>query len=209
MKLLLVFLASYLLGSIPFGYIIAKKFKGVDIRNHGSGNTGATNVFRVLGSKAGLATAIGDVGKGIVAIIIARVLINQTTWGMTEETVNLITAILVIGGHNWPVFLKFNGGKGVATTAGVFLALFPYLFPILVLVWLPIVFLTKYVSLASMAAGIAIPILMILFNEPLPYLFFGIIAAIFVLYRHRSNIKRLLKGEENKINFPSKEKRVR
>ncbi|AZR72763.1 acyl-phosphate glycerol 3-phosphate acyltransferase [Anoxybacter fermentans] len=206
MKLFLIFVLSYLLGSIPTGYIVAKKLKGIDIREYGSGNTGATNVFRVLGSKAGLITAIGDVGKGILAILIAKSTVTEPIWGLKPETIYLICGILVIAGHNWSIFLGFNGGKGIATTAGVLLTLLPYLLLILVFVWLPIVYLTRYVSLGSIISGLMVPILMILFKEPGEYILFGIVIAIFVVYRHRSNIQRLLKGTENKIQLPGKKK---
>lgn len=209
MKLVLVIIISYLLGSIPVGYIVSRFISGLDIRKHGSGNTGATNVFRVLGLKAGLLTAIGDIGKAIIAIKIVESIILEPYWGLELRTILLISGIIVIFGHNWSIFLGFDGGKGVATTVGVLLTLLPYSLLILVAIWVLLVYFTRYVSLASIVSGITIPILMILFKEPSEYIFFGIIAAIFVIYRHRSNIQRLLKGKENQIEFKSQNKRVR
>lgn len=209
MKLILIFLVSYLLGSFPTGYLVAKQLGGIEIRRHGSGNTGATNVFRVLGAKAGLITAIGDIGKGFLAILLARIWITQSIWGIEPRTILLICGVLVIAGHNWSIFLNFDGGKGVATTVGVLLTLSPYLLILLVGIWLPIVYLTRYVSLASIAASVMIPVLMILFRESGEYIFFGIIIALFVLYRHRSNIRRLLQGKENRLERKKKSKRVR
>lgn len=209
MKLVLVFIISYLLGSIPVGYIVSRFINGLDIRKHGSGNTGATNVFRVLGLKAGLLTAIGDIGKAIIAIKIVERILLEPHWGLELRTILLISGIIVIVGHNWSIFLGFDGGKGVATTVGVLLTLLPYSLLILVGIWVLLVYFTRYVSLASIVSGLTIPILMILFREPSEYIFFGIIAAIFVIYRHRSNIQRLLKGKENKIEFKSQNKRVR
>ncbi len=205
MKLLFVFLLSYLLGSIPTGYITGRMMKGIDIRQHGSGNTGATNVFRVLGFKAGLITAVGDIGKGILTLQLVKVILKAPVWGLEIKTVLLICGILVIAGHNWSLFLKFEGGKGIATTVGVLLLLSPYLLLILLFVWLPLVYLTKYVSLGSIVSGVMIPVLMILFRESGEYILFGIIIAIFVVYRHRSNIQRLLAGTENKISFSKKD----
>ncbi|MCK4259050.1 MAG: glycerol-3-phosphate 1-O-acyltransferase PlsY [Halanaerobiales bacterium] len=204
MKVIFLLLTSYLLGSIPTGFIIAKIMNGIDIRQHGSGNTGATNVFRVLGSKAGLITAIGDISKGILVLVLVRTFMKVPVWGLEIRTVLLICALSVISGHNWSIFLGFEGGKGIATTAGVLMYLTPYLFLILIFVFVSIVYLTKYVSLGSIITGAMIPVIMILLKEPGEYILFGIIAAIFVVYRHRGNIERLLAGTENKISKPGK-----
>lgn len=204
--LLLVFVLSYLLGSIPFGYVSVKLFQGIDVRDYGSGNTGATNVFRVGGPKAALITAIGDIGKGILAVTVARLLVKEPIWGIEAKTILLICGLIVIVGHNWSVFLNFEGGKGVATTAGVIFILMPYLIWVLVLAWFPVVLLTRYVSLASMAAGVTVPIVMLVRGEPWDYLIFGFVVAIFILFRHRANIRRLLSGTENRIDWLRKDK---
>lgn len=211
MKAVLVFLISYLLGSIPIGYLVSRYLNNVDIRQHGSGNTGATNVYRILGLKAGLITAIGDIGKAIIAIKIVERLILTAHWGLELKTILLISGIIVIIGHNWSIFLRFDGGKGVATTVGVLLALLPYSLLILTVIWISIVYFTRYVSLASIISGLTLPLLLVLFKEPSEYIIFGIAAALFVIYRHRSNIQRLLKGEENQIRSKAndKSKRVR
>ncbi len=200
----------YLLGAFPTGYLTSRYIYGLDIRKHGSGNTGATNVFRVLGARAGLITAIGDVGKSVLALRLSESLLGGPVWGLELRTILLIFGVIVIAGHNWSIFLGFEGGKGVATTVGVLLTLLPWLIIILLLIWIPIIYLTRYVSLASIISGLMIPILMILFKEPGEFIFFGIIAALFVVYRHRSNIQRLLNGTENRIDFKKKKtKRVR
>lgn len=204
--LLLVFVLSYLLGSIPFGYVSVKLFQGIDVRDYGSGNTGATNVFRVGGPKAALITAIGDIGKGILAVTVARLLVKEPIWGIEAKTILLICGLIVIVGHNWSVFLNFEGGKGVATTAGVIFILMPYLIWVLVLAWFPVVLLTRYVSLASMVAGVTVPIVMLVRGEPWDYLIFGFVVAIFILFRHRANIRRLLSGTENRIDWLRKDK---
>lgn len=201
-KLLLAMVMSYLLGSIPFGYLSVKWIKGVDVRQHGSGNTGATNALRVGGPGAALLAAVGDVGKGVLAIVIARVLINTPIFGLKVKILLLICSLIVILGHSWSLFLNFQGGKGVATTLGVLIALLPYLIPIILLFWIGIIAFTRYVSLASMIAALLVPVMMTIFHEPGEYIFFGIVVAIFVIYRHRSNIQRLIKGNENKIEWP-------
>jgi glycerol-3-phosphate acyltransferase PlsY len=183
-----------------------KLLQGIDVRDYGSGNTGATNVFRVGGPKAAVITAIGDVGKGVLAVTIARLLVKEAIWGIEPKTILLLCGLMVIAGHNWSVFLNFEGGKGVATTAGVIFILMPYLIWVLVLVWFPVVLLTRYVSLASMMAGLSVPIVMLVRGEPLNYLLFGFLVAIFILFRHRANIQRLLAGTESRIDWLRRDK---
>lgn len=208
-KLLFLFIVSYLVGSFPTGYLSVKLLQGIDIRDYGSGNTGATNVFRVAGTKAALITAVGDVGKGILALQLAKVMLQEPLWGLEPKTALLICGIIVIAGHNWSIFLRFEGGKGVATTGGVLIALIPYMIWILLVIWLSLVVSTRYVSIASMVSGIAIPVFMLVFREPGEYVLFGIVIAIFVLYRHRSNIQRLLAGNENRLDWSQKGKKKR
>lgn len=204
--LLLVFVLSYFLGSIPFGYVSVKLLQGIDVRDYGSGNTGATNVFRVGGPKAALITAIGDVGKGILAVSLVRLMVKEPIFGLEPKTILLLCGLFVIAGHNWSVFLNFQGGKGVATTAGVIFILLPYLIWVLILAWFPLVLLTRYVSLASMVAGVTVPIVMLVRGEPWDYLLFGFMVAIFILFRHRANIRRLLAGTESRIDWFRRDK---
>jgi len=184
------------LGSIPFGYLVGR-LQGKDIRQYGSGNIGATNALRVLGPVAGLIVSLGDGGKGILAVLLAR-----SVTGSTE--VVLTAGLLVIVGHIFSVFLGFKGGKGVATSAGVALMLFPLILFEALLVWLITVFLTRYVSLGSMLAVLSVPLFMLLHNFPSIYVIFSLIVAFLVIFRHRSNIIRLLQGTESKISLKGK-----
>ncbi|MBP2642921.1 MAG: plsY [Firmicutes bacterium] len=186
---------SYLVGSIPNGLIIGKLFKGVDIRQYGSKNIGATNAYRVLGPWSGLAVLIADLLKGIIAVYIGHFCLGTSDG-------EIVGAFFAITGHNWPVFLRFKGGRGVATALGVITVLMPKETVIIFLVWLCIVFITRYVSLASITAAAIAPLLIYFFGEEIKLLVFGIIAAVFVIIRHKANIQRLLKGEELKIKAP-------
>jgi len=190
MKLLFVLLFSYLLGSIPIGLLVAK-FKGIDIRRYGSGNIGATNVFRILGTGPGLIVLIGDMIKGIIAVWVGG--------AIDGPNLALIAGLTAIAGHSWSIFLNFSGGKGVATAGGVLLALAPGVVAVALAVWVTIVVLFRYVSLASIIAAITVPFLMVLFGKPWSLFGFGLLAAVLVIYRHKPNIKRLLAGKELKI----------
>ncbi|MBS3976916.1 MAG: glycerol-3-phosphate 1-O-acyltransferase PlsY [Syntrophomonadaceae bacterium] len=190
MKLLFVLLFSYLLGSIPIGLLVAK-FKGIDIRRYGSGNIGATNVFRILGTGPGLIVLIGDMIKGIIAVWVGG--------AIEGPNLALIAGLTAIAGHSWSIFLNFSGGKGVATAGGVLLALAPGVVAVALAVWVTIVVLFRYVSLASIIAAITVPFLMALFGKPWSLFGFGVLAAVLVIYRHKPNIKRLLAGKELKI----------
>ena len=193
MKIFLAILSCYLLGSIPFGYITGKIFKKIDIREYGSGNIGATNVSRILGLKLASLVAIGDVGKGILAIYLVRFL------DIDNLIVLVIAGLAVICGHNWSLFLKFTGGKGIATTFGVFFMLNPVIPLYAIIVWIFIVILTRYVSLASISSVTAILLLMILFKQPPEYIIFSAIIFVFAVIRHKENIKRLKLGKERKF----------
>lgn len=189
-NIILIFVMSYFLGSIPFGYLVGKYIKKIDITKHGSGNIGTTNAFRILGPGPASFVLAGDVLKGFIATFIAM---------QYSITIGLIAGLIVMAGHNWPIFLKFKGGRGVATGAGVVLALVPKVLLISLVIWIAIIFLTRYVSLGSIIGAITVPILMIIFKEPPIIILFGTIAALFVIIRHIPNIKRLLAGNELKI----------
>lgn len=193
----LVAFLSYLIGSIPNGLIIGKNFCGVDIRQFGSKNIGATNAFRVLGVRPAIAVLITDALKGIVGVYLGSYLVGTSQ-------AELVGGIFAIVGHNWPIFLKFKGGRGVATGLGVIAVLVPKVTLLVFAVWLVIVLITRYVSLASITAAFLVPVSMWLFNTQWEFFCFGIVAALFVIFRHKPNIERLLKGEELKIKAGSK-----
>jgi glycerol-3-phosphate acyltransferase PlsY len=194
-KEVLVMFFAYLLGSIPFALLVVKLVKGVDIREYGSGNVGATNAFRVLGLGLGILVALLDIGKGFIAVSVARYFFAD------QPLLLLVAGLLSIAGHNWPIFLKFKGGKGVATSVGVLISLSPKTILVAFLVWLTVVLITQYVSLASIIAAIVIPILMYVFGQETIFIILAVLIAVFVIYRHQSNIKRLLAGTENKVSL--------
>ncbi len=201
MKIIMVFIISYLLGSIPTGYVITNWIKGIDVRKFGSGNVGATNVTRVMGLKYGAFVALMDILKGYISVLIAQNILQ-----VTPNYIIFAAALLAIIGHDWSIFLKFSGGKGVATTAGVILRLLPYGFLVFAIIWLSIVIFTRYVSLASISGIISVPITTYYFYDS-NYALFGLIVAIFIIYTHRENIKRLLEGRENRFGWPPKAKK--
>ncbi|WP_027339180.1 glycerol-3-phosphate 1-O-acyltransferase PlsY [Halonatronum saccharophilum] len=195
MREVMVMLIGYLLGSIPFALIAVRLVKKVDIRDYGSGNVGATNAFRLMGLSMGILVALLDIGKGFLAVSIAKVFFAD------QPLILLLAGILSIVGHNWPIFLKFKGGKGVATSVGVLISLVPQVIFIIFLVWLTIILTTQYVSLASIVGAALLPVLIIIFALDAVYLGFAILISIFVIYRHIPNIKRLLAGTENKVKL--------
>ncbi|QEK11975.1 glycerol-3-phosphate 1-O-acyltransferase PlsY [Crassaminicella thermophila] len=181
---------SYLLGNISTSIILSKFWANIDIRNYGSGNAGTTNVYRTLGAKAAVLTLIGDALKGVFAVWIG------SKFG--GESLALICGIIVIIGHNWPALFGFKGGKGIATTIGVALTINPLVALICILIAVLILIKTKYVSLASMI-GISLLPLLLLFDNGSMHFLFGLVLAGMAIYRHRSNIERLLRGTESKI----------
>ena len=188
---------AYLIGSIPTGYIVVKAKTGDDIRNIGSGSTGATNVKRVLGKKWFFGVLILDVIKGAVPVICAKILEDYV--GDTLGILAVISSVFVILGHSKPVFLQFKGGKSVASGVGTILALNIFVGLTIAVIWAIITYFSRYVSLGSIIALICSPILMYLYKNPICYTAYCAIAAIYIIYLHRENIKRLLKGEENKV----------
>lgn len=194
-KIFLVMASAYLLGSIPFGLVVGKIVTGKDIREQGSGNTGATNAYRLMGLGFGILVALLDIGKGVAAVKIAQMVLGQSS----SELIILLAGVMAIVGHNLSLFLKFDGGRGVATSVGVLgsLALVEVL--IVAIVWAGIIALTRYVSLGSIIGAALLPILMFVFDKPNFIVIFGALISAFVIYSHKDNIQRLLKGEENKI----------
>lgn len=211
----LIVLAAYLLGSIPFGLLVSKS-QGLDIREHGSKNIGATNVWRVMGKKWGLLTFACDVGKGLAAVLFGKWLAAR--WAihvplphgheridfLAADFAGIAAAMGCILGHNFPVWLRFKGGKGVATTLGVIFGMMPLAALITFAIWGLIFKISRYVSLASLLAAVALPIVVVglLFLGGLHgwgNFYFAVAAALLVIRRHRENIKRLLAGTENRF----------
>ncbi|MDP4084599.1 MAG: glycerol-3-phosphate 1-O-acyltransferase PlsY [Bacillota bacterium] len=196
-EIILVLIAAYLLGSIPSGLIIGKTFYKTDIREHGSGNLGGTNTFRTLGIKAGMAVTISDILKGTLAAslpILFMVHIHP-----------LLAGVFAVIGHMYPIFAGFRGGKAVATSGGVLLFYTPMMFVIVLLIFFLSLYLTKYVSLSSMLAGLSAIvyalIIGIIHKLDIPLIIVVFVLVSFVFYRHRANIKRILNKTEPKIKW--------
>jgi len=193
------------------------RIKGIDIRQHGSGNIGATNVFRTLGRQLGTTCLLLDFSKGLVPVLIAKNMVEPmvTEQQFTAQSIEVLTALASIMGHNYSPWIGFKGGKGIATTAGAITALMPFGLVLLSLVWAIFTFITKYVSVGSIAAAASLPILVIIgsafhgklangtWNKPL--FIFSLIAAILAIWKHRANIARLKAGTENRIGHKKKE----
>ena len=200
-------LIAYFIGSINFSVLISKKIAGFDVREKGSGNAGSTNVLRAVGVKAAVITLICDILKGIVAILIA-VLIGNIVGNTDRALLVQIAGILVVIGHTFPIFFQFKGGKGVATSLGVLLITNWKIGLICLIFALVIIIITKMVSMGSMGAAILFPVLTIFIGDSFivpatgfKYLIFSIILAVFVIFNHRENIKRIMNGTENKLSF--------
>ena len=191
---ILLVIIAYVMGSIPFAIVIGKWFWHVDVRDHGSGNVGTTNVFRVLGRRAGTLVLIGDMAKGFIPVYIA--VHYFPTWFA------LIVALAALLGHMYSVFLRGGGGKGVATGAGIVLALVPLIFVIALIVFLVLLLATRMVSVASMAAALTFAICTIAFDKPIWYQILAVFAAFVVIFAHRANIRRIALRCENKVTFP-------
>lgn len=193
MKIALIIISCYLLGSIPFGYIVGKLFKKVDIREFGSGNIGASNAFRTLGPPLASLVLLGDVGKGILSIYLVRFL------GIDNLLISTIAGLAVICGHDWSLFLGFKGGKGIATTFGVIFAFNPIIAILAVIVWGIVLMSTRYASLSSLCAVFSILIFMLLFKQPYEYIAFSAIILVLGIFKHKDNIERLRSKKERKI----------
>lgn len=194
----IVIVIGYLIGAIPNGLLIGKAVYGIDLREYGSKNIGATNAFRTLGIVPAMGIFFSDALKGVLGVLIGQFYIG-TTLGL------IVGGIAAIVGHNWSVFLKFKGGRGVATGLGVIAVLVPSITVVILLVWALIVYSTRYVSLASIIAAALVPVGMYVWGKGVELLAFGLLAAVFVIVRHVPNIKRLLKGEELKIKMGNAE----
>lgn len=196
MELIAAITIAYLIGSIPTGYIVVKLFTGQDIRKSGSGSTGATNVKRVMGKKWFFAVMFLDAFKGALPVILAKIF--ATTF-VHSGLIPVLCAVAVILGHSKSIFLKFTGGKSVASGVGTIIALNWQVGLIIALTWSIITYTSKYVSLGSILALAVSPVLMYLFHEPIAYILYCVLGAIYITYLHRENILRLLNGTENKV----------
>ena len=193
---LIIIITAYLLGNISTSYIVAKRLAGVDIRTQGSGNAGSTNVLRTLGKKAGALTFIGDVLKGLIAVLIARFIAYGAN--LDDTTCAYIAVVAVVLGHNYPVFLGFKGGKGVATSLGSMLGMNPLVALSCLGFFIIIVAITKYVSLGSIL-GIGLSPIIMMINHNTKGVLVTLFLTISVAITHRENIKRLLNGTERKL----------
>ena len=189
---LLTGVIAYLVGSIPSGLILGKLFWHTDLRKYGSHNIGATNAWRTLGKVPGIIVFLADSLKGQAGVLLGLSLVGT-------PLAAVIGGLLAIVGHSFSLLLRFHGGKGVATSLGVLTMLMGNVTLIVFVLWFTIVYMTRYVSLGSVVAGVLTPILAALFAYPMEYIVFTVIAALLVIVRHRENIKRLMNGTENKI----------
>ncbi len=201
MTLFLGVLTAYLIGSFPTAYIAGRLFKGIDIRGFGSGNIGATNTFRVIGRLPGLVVLAVDVFKGYVSVTFIANAFLCLSPVYRPELYQVFAGFAAIAGHNWTVFLRFKGGKGVATGAGVVIGLMPKIFWFALLIWAVVFIITRYVSVASIIASISVPLFALFFGETTEIIVFTSILSFIIVYKHRPNIKRLMIGEESRISL--------
>ena len=188
---------SYFIGSLPTGYLVARIFRGVDIRTVGSGSTGATNVRRMMGQGWAVFVTLVDILKGALALLLTVESASSDPWLLS------LSALAAVLGHNYPVWLRFRGGKGVATTYGTMFFIWPYNSFAIVLMsgalWYAVMTSTRYVSLASMVSLLALPAFFWMLDAPLPFILLALLLALLAIVRHRSNVSRLLEGRENPV----------
>ena len=191
---------AYLLGSIPWGYIFLQWYRGVDIREYGSGKTGMTNVLRTAGGRVAAAVLLLDLAKGILVVLLAREVLSTTS-------AEVASGLLALAGHNWPVFLKFRGGRGIATGLGVLSVMAPIPAIIGTLVFLPITLISRYLSLGSIigvvTASASLLTLALLGMYSTTYTWYAIIGGALIIWQHRDNIQRLLQGKEHRLGMPA------
>ncbi|WP_020674646.1 glycerol-3-phosphate 1-O-acyltransferase PlsY [Geopsychrobacter electrodiphilus] len=195
MTLFILLLASYLIGAIPTGVVLTHMVGGQDIRKTGSGNIGATNVYRVAGRKLGILTLVGDCLKGVFPVAIAVYTLHLPV----EQVAGVALAAFL--GHCYPVYLKFKGGKGVATALGIFLVLSPFSVLGVLGIFVVVLYLWRFISLASITAAAAVPFLVLFFERSIPLVVATLVIATIVIWRHRANIERLRTGSENRFNL--------
>ena len=206
MKTFILIVIAYILGSIPNALWIGKVFRGIDVREHGSKNTGSTNAARVLGAKLGILTLILDISKGAIPVALSLFMKVDLLENMTgiSSLDPIMVGIFAIIGHSFSLFMKFKGGKAVATTVGVFTVLVPKALLLAAVVFFVIFAVTRYVSVSSITAAISLPIFIFFLYWDVPYTIFGGIIAILIIVKHKSNIQRLLNGTESKFTINKK-----
>ncbi len=204
LSLIAILVLSYLAGSIPTSIIMSKLTRGIDIRDYGSGNAGATNAIRVLGWKIGIIVIIVDVGKGVLAtLLISKLRIDPLP--LSHNLVQIIAGISAVLGHIWTIFAGFKGGKGVGTAAGMLFSLYPIAGLVCLCIFAVVLLSGRYVSVASMSAAVSLPIVIVILNRFFnaqisnELFYFAIFMALLIVFTHRSNIKRLMQGNENRI----------
>ncbi len=199
----LLVIVAYLLGSFPTGYLVGKYLQGIDIREHGSGSTGATNVLRTMGKIPALAVLLTDVLKGAIALILVDLIYslpsNSILPAAWHSWLTTLAALAVIVGHSKSIWLNFTGGKSVATTLGVLLVMNPLVAMGTLLTFAVVLAISRIVSLSSITGAIAVNILMFWLQQPIPYLLFAALAGLYVILRHQTNIQRMLAGTEPRI----------
>ena len=186
---------GYLVGSLSPSVFLGRLFKGVDLRKQGSGNAGTTNAFRVLGVKMGTAVLVADLLKGVIPVVIADLVLGV-------PTVTVLVALATVAGHNYSIFLRGKGGKGVATGAGAAIAMMPLVGAVLVGLFLLLLLTTRVVSIASIACTVMLPVMAVVFDEPLAYIIVSCLMSAVVLWAHRGNLRRLWRREEPRVTFP-------
>src|SRR5699024_4644486 len=192
MDYIIFIILAYILGSIPSALVVGKIRFNIDIREHGSGNLGATNAFRVLGVKAGIIVTVADILKGTLATVLPLL--------FNVDVYQLLIGIFAVIGHTYPIFAKFKGGKAVATSAGIILGMYPLLFVIMISTFLIMLYFSKYVSLSSMVTGL-VTIVVSIFYQDIGLIIVISLLTLFVIYRHRENIKRIKNGTDHKIKW--------
>lgn len=203
-------IASYLLGSIPTAYLFGKVLKGIDIRKVGSGNVGATNALRALGRGPGIAVLFLDILKGFIAVVFLGSYFANKPVLLSGHNLFILMGVCCICGHNWTIFLQFKGGKGIATSFGVLLALsmkisgLNIVMGIIILTWFVVFIISRMVSLSSIVSAIAFPVSCFFFRLPAPVLVLSLLLSIFVIIRHKANLSRLFKGKEPRLYFKKK-----
>lgn len=209
MNILVAIFLSYLIGSIPFAFILAKLLRNTDLRKVGSGNIGATNLARVSGYKIGSIGLLLDAAKGIIPVVYLANFTSRPS-NVSPDSLRLILGLATICGHNWTIFLNFKGGKGIATSLGVLIGLslksilIAKAVLILVIIWSVTFFISGYVSLASILTSLFLPISFYILKLDKTLIFFSVIISVFAILRHKSNIYRLLQHKENRFNIKSK-----
>jgi len=213
-RIIIGIILSYLVGSIPTAYLFGKVLKGIDIRNFGSGNMGATNALRVLGKKAGITVLFIDIVKGLVAVVVLGDFVIAKTGIIDTNIIRIILGIAGIAGHNWTIFLGFKGGKGVATTFGVLIGLslriegFAAILGIVILIWFVTFLTVRMISVASVICALAFPLCILLFRQAKGFqpslVYFSFLSALFIVIRHLPNLKRVIQGKEPRLSFKSR-----